>query len=208
MEEAGEGRAEVCVLRWADVNKRIPRCRGAAGSTAPPVRRPCFRQSATAAPCPPRWSAAPCPSSAPAAGCRETPWRTRPRGRTQTCRRISRRPPGGRHTERERLFKIEPGCQYKSTESLFSTEILKMYTQIRLFTKHFWIPLTKVKLYMNVLETDKISVGRFVVFGGGSSWLLNVTLYLRTLRFNSIGEIICVPTAREILTFNTSWKHY
>lgn len=81
--------------RGPDVNKRSPRCRGAAGSRAPPVRRPCFRQSATAAQCPPHLFAAPCPSSALAADCRETPLRTRLRGRTQTCRRISLRPPGG-----------------------------------------------------------------------------------------------------------------
>lgn len=54
-EEAGEGRVEVCVgACGADVNKHSPRCRGVAGSRAPLARRPCFRQSATAAPCPPR----------------------------------------------------------------------------------------------------------------------------------------------------------
>lgn len=39
----------VCVA-----NKRSLRCRGAAGSRAPPERTPCFHQSATAAQCPPR----------------------------------------------------------------------------------------------------------------------------------------------------------
>lgn len=38
----------VCVA-----NKRSLRCRDAAGSRALPERTPCFRQSATAAPCPP-----------------------------------------------------------------------------------------------------------------------------------------------------------
>lgn len=78
------------------VNKRNPRCRGSAGSMAPPARKPCFHQSVTVAPCPPHWSAAPCPFSAQAADCQGTPWRTRPRGRTQTCRRISHQPPGNK----------------------------------------------------------------------------------------------------------------
>lgn len=55
--ETGEGGQSggVCVSESVpDVNKRSPRCRGAAGSRAPPARRPCFHQSVTEAPCPPR----------------------------------------------------------------------------------------------------------------------------------------------------------
>ena len=138
MEEAGEEwrcvsvcvRVCVCVCECvcgcgADVNKHSPRCRGAAGSTAPPVRRSCFRQSATAAPCPPRWSAAPCPSSAPAAGCRGTPWRTRPRGRTQTCRRISRRPP----VMEARQDEVERGGESKRVRHFGGDDFLRREAQ-------------------------------------------------------------------------------
>lgn len=75
------------------ISRRSLRCKGAGCSRRRPERMPRFRRSVTVAPSPLRWSASPCQSSARASDCQGRPWRTRPRGRTQTYTRISHLPP-------------------------------------------------------------------------------------------------------------------
>lgn len=75
------------------INRRSLRCRGVGYSRPRPERMPHFRRSVTVALSPLRWSASPCRSSARAADCQGRPWRTKPRGHTQTYTRISHLPP-------------------------------------------------------------------------------------------------------------------